>query len=334
MATSPAVAVAARETHLLPGWRTTTGTAFALVLSRPDLWLIGALSVAARGGLLLLLVPVLTLPSPVGISVILGPALIDSASPALQALLIGSVVVFTAIVIASIVLSAVADLMAFDRYVSDPETLEARGGREPRRSSAGQRLATVLSLSAIQATVLLPAAIALALLAQRAAVLLREELIHPSSSVPLLARMVIGAREQVVLVVMGILLAEVVGSLASRHLLASRYGLGHERSVASEARSLRAAALHVLAAPIVVAARAALGWLIVGALVLPVAAALLIAWDLVRELYLAPAVLDPQVAVARVVVTVVFVGLWASVTLLAGLGSALRGALWSGASLR
>jgi hypothetical protein len=146
--------------------------------------------------------------------------------------------------------------------------------------------------------------------------------------------MVIGAREQLVLVVMGILLAEVIGSLASRHLLASRYGFGHERSAATEARSLRAAAMHVLTAPILVAGRAAFGWLIVGVLVLPIAGALLVAWDLVRELYLAPAIFDPQVAVGRVVVTIAFVALWAAVTLMAGLASALRGAAWSGSSFR
>lgn len=316
------------------GWRTSVGTALAIVFSRPDLWLIGSLSIAARGGLLLMAVPVLTLPSPVGISVMLGPAIIDAGTASLQALLIGGAIGLSGLVLISLLLSAVADLMAYDRFVRDPETLEARGGREPRAMSVRRRFSTVGSLAAIQATVLVPAVLAFVMLADRAAVLLQDELIHPSSQVSLLMRMLVGAREQLVLVLIALLVAEVLGSLASRHLLASRYGLGYDRAQVTEARSRRIAVVRLLAAPLMVAARAGLGWLVAAVLVLPVAFALTVAWDEVRELYLAPPTLGPGLVVARVLVTVAFAGLWVVVTLLAGISSALRGALWSSFSLR
>ena len=89
----------------------------------------------------------------------------------------------------------------------------------------------------------------------------------------------------------------------------------------------------MLAGPLGIAARATLGWLVAAVLVVPVVAALLVAWDMIRELYLAPATLDPQVALGRIVVTLAFAALWVAVTLMAGIASAIRGALWSGASV-
>ena len=160
----------AREAEGLVAWRSTVGTAFAIVLARPELWLIGALSIAARGGLLLLALPLLSLPSPVAFSVILGPDKVQANSQALQGMIAGAVAVVAVLAFAGLVVGAVADLMAYDRFVGDPESIDARGGREPRPLGRRRRFSTVVSLVGIQLTVLVPAIVAAVVLGERLSV--------------------------------------------------------------------------------------------------------------------------------------------------------------------
>jgi hypothetical protein len=326
--------VVVRRVEGLLAWRTALGTALAIVLGRPELWLVGALSVAARGGLLLLMVPVLTLPSPTGLTIILGPEVLAASSPALATLITAAVGVAVALLLTGLALAATADLMAYERFVRDLESLEARAGREPRQLDARSRLSTVASLALIQAVVLLPAIVAAVVLGERAAVLIPRELLDPSSSAHILARIVVGAWGPIVALIVLLLAAEMVGSLASRRLLASRFRLAPARRSTSEARSLRVAVVRALTAPLLVVSRSAGAWLITGLLVLPVAGALLIAWEEVRRLYLSPITSEAAVAIERSVVTVAFAALWIVVTLMSGVASAIRGALWTAASLR
>ncbi|MBA2255113.1 MAG: hypothetical protein H0W07_08375 [Chloroflexi bacterium] len=334
MGPSPIVAVAVRGGEGRLAWRTTASTVFAIVLARPELWLIGALSMIARGGLLLLTAPLVTLPSPVGLGVLLGPEVLGGSTAALGELVVGAVAGAAALLLGGLVLAASADLMAYERFVRDPESLEVRAGREPRRLSPRCRLSTVFSLVGIQAVALVPAIVAAVVLGEWAAVLIRGELLSPSSEVPLLARLAFGAREPIVALIMALLVAEIVGSIASRHLLASRFGLARDRRPVTEARSLRMAVVQALAAPVLVASRSAGAWLIAGLLVLPVAGALVIAWGEVRRLYLAPVVLEAEVGGARLLITLAFASLWIAVMLMAGLASAIRGALATAASFR
>jgi hypothetical protein len=337
MGPSRTVAVVAHRSRAAEGllaWRATIGTAFAVVISRPELWLIGALSVTARGGLLLLTLPLLTLPSPVAFSVILGPELVAGDSPALGGLIAAAAAVLGALVVAGLVLGAVADLMAYERFVRDPESAEVRHGRAPGPMNSRRRMSTVVSLVAVQVTALVPAVVAAAWLGERLSVLIRAELMHPSSDGQLLARITSGAREPLVALIVLLLLAEIVGSLATRHLLASRFGIGDGPRDATEARSVGTAVVRVVAAPVVLAVRAAGGWLLAALLFVPVAGALLVAWDAMRALYLTPAALDADVAVARTLVTVVFAALWVVAIVMAGVASAIRAAHWTATSLR
>lgn len=337
MATSRSIGAPLAAARHDPTWRARAGVALALVFGGPDLWVIGALSVVARGGLLVLTLPILTLPSPVGVGIMLGPQVVQLGESAIPSLLAGGLLVAGVIVLLGLVCSAVADVMAYERFVTDPETLELRSGRAPRAQTARRRSATVLSLATVHGTVLVPAALAAALLLERAAFVLRDELIRPSSGVPLLARLIESTRAQLLALVVGVVIAEVVGSVASRRLLAWRYGMAASRGVPSAGTRQRGRGqmhLHLLGASVDVIARAAVGWLVTCALVAPGAAALVVVWDQVRRLYLGTGGPSPELALERVALTIVFAAAWVTVIVLAGLASAIRAALWSAGSLR
>ncbi|MDQ3937451.1 MAG: hypothetical protein M3253_02080, partial [Chloroflexota bacterium] len=53
-------------------WRSALGSALAVVAGQPSLWLLGALGFAGRGGVLLLAIPMLVLPTPIELRILVG----------------------------------------------------------------------------------------------------------------------------------------------------------------------------------------------------------------------------------------------------------------------
>src|SRR3989304_449023 len=54
------------------------GAALSVVVAEPSLWLLGSAGFLVRGGLVLLALPIVTLPSPGGITTLLGPAVVNT----------------------------------------------------------------------------------------------------------------------------------------------------------------------------------------------------------------------------------------------------------------
>lgn len=336
---------------LAPGVRTAdragfgTGLAMALsvVLGTPSLWLLGALGFAARGGLLVLALPILSLPSPAALRPILGEAITSTGiSAGLQGLVAIGIVALIVLVGAGLVASALADLAAFERFVGDAETEDLRGGRPPRAISRAERRRLVGSLLAIQVAVLVPAAVAIVAAAHATTAVAIRELQLPSSlERSLVDRVLGGASREVIAVAVLLVAGEILGSLATRRLLASTFDLdaAHSGTPRTGWRSpiafLAAAGGWPVRHPLRTLATVGATWLVTLSLLLPIVATMGVAWGAVRGVFLSSAGLgEPEFGIRAGIVTLVFAALWVAATLIAGFASALRAAIWSADALR
>jgi hypothetical protein len=300
------------------------------------MWLVGTAGFLFRGGWLILAIPIWTFPSPVGVSTLLGPELlgIGGLSAGLLATLVTILAVTGVVLAISAVGAAWADLTLFEHFVREPETLELRGGLEPRALTRRARETLLVRLLVIYAAALIPVGVATFV----AAVFLydaayQEFLLPGSLQVPLIVR--VGGRVvlPLLVVVLCILSAEIATSAVSRWVLASGFGLARVasavRSVHARPRLLGRLVEQLARIPqlLLVAAGA---WLITVALVGPGTAATLLGWSALRSVYLAPEGLERiEAAVLAGGVTLLFVLLWSAALVLAGVASALRASLWN-----
>ena len=115
--------------------------ALAVVVGDPGLWLLGLLGFAARGGLLLLALPIVTIPGPVLLSIVFRDQVSSANGLADSPLLVllGAMVV-AGVILFGVLAAAWAEVHAFERTVSDPETEVLRGGRVARPMEGGERV--------------------------------------------------------------------------------------------------------------------------------------------------------------------------------------------------
>ncbi len=307
-----------------------------VTLGRPSLWLLGALGFAARGGFLLLALPIITVPSPVVLSVIFrGRFSAMGISPELEAVL---VVLVAGLLVGGLLLAALADVAAFERLIGDPESGELRAGVEARSLEGGEGKRLVLTLAGIQALSLLPAAIVALGLYQGLTSLVISEVQAPSSlGTPLVLRVLEGARDPLLAFALLLLLADMLYALASRAVLAwhFRVGLpGRPRPSGAPAAAMQGAERLVIR-PLRTLATGALAWSVSLVVLLPIAWASSVAWDGVRGAYLSPRGLgEPTTLLLAFLASLAFAAIWVAGSILAGFASAVRAALWSADALR
>ena len=285
-------------------------------LSRPATWPLALASFLLRGGFLLVLAPIVVLPSAVGVGNVLTPLLstfvFHGLTPSI-ALLAAAVGVGVLVWVLGGGLLAAAIESELVRQIAADE--EAWGAGEPAADMqvAAHPAWRVLIVRLIAS---LPLLLALSWGAIRIVTVAYRELTVPSDvAVPLVARVVSGASDAVAIVIGAWLLSETVGGLAARRVILS----GERVPVA-----LRAAVLRLLRAPARCAA------LTVVPLV-PLALALLIAilaTSVVWEALRAAISLDAGAVVALVLVTAL-VALFVGGLALIGVASAWRGAVWT-----
>ncbi|MBA3307740.1 MAG: hypothetical protein H0T04_03530 [Chloroflexi bacterium] len=320
----------------LRGWRAGVTTAFVVTLGRPSLWLLGSLGFAARGGFLLLALPIITIPSPVVLSVIFRGRFaatgISSELELVVALLVAG------LLLGGLLLAALADVAAFERLIGDPESGELRAGVDARPLERGEGRRLVLTLAGIQALALLPAAIVSLGLYQGLTSLVISEVQAPSSlETPLVLRVLEAARDPLLAFALLLLLADTLYALASRAVLARhfRVGLpGRPRPSGAAAAAIHGAE-RLVVRPLRTLATGALAWSVSLVVLLPIVWASSVAWDGVRGAYLAPGGLsEPTTLLLVFLVSLAFAAIWVAGSILAGFASALRAALWSAEALR
>lgn len=297
------IATAAAARRPLPRPLAVIGAAFDIVAGQPQLWLLGSAAFMLRGGALLLLLPLIIVPTPVEIRLLLGGNLgSEGFSPGLVIGVLGFAVAATLVLMAMLYAVSWLEVWSFQRVAPGP-----LGSAVDERKVA----ARVFSVQAAALSALALAALPLALGAINVAY---GEIVRPTGSGPLYDRILGGVQGPLVFLGAALVVIEAVSAIASRRILARDFGL----PAAGNGRRWR---------PLV----AALGWLVTLAALVPSLWALNLIWQSVKAgLAGFQAPVFGAVAPAIVGLAVVY----AVTVVLTGFASALRGALWTVQELR
>ena len=300
-------------------WPRAMAAASAVAVSQPRLWVFALLAFLARGGLVALVIPMLVLPTFVGLSNTVGPTSVTAAGPTprLVAMLATWLGVALGAIVAGTLIAATAEV-ALHRATVAPEAGRMGSGFLFRMNAAAAPASrgTALRVAMVRLVLLLPVALALvAAVPAWVQVAYRELLLPTDLAVPLPVRVIAGAPLLAAVVVAAWLAAEVLGGLAARRIAL------HGASVAG---ALGAAVGDVARAP--ASALLTLTLAIGGTLLLLVPAIVVVAdaWDHARI-----ALVDGRDGVGVIAATLVLIAAWAGCLVVAGIAAAWRAVLWT-----
>jgi len=289
---------------------------FLVTMSRPATWPVALAGFLVRGGILLVLAPIVVVPSAIGLANVLAPAIttvVYTADVAAIALLVGgsAIALLTWLVLGGLVGAGTeAELIAI---VATDEEVVAEARRPP---ATARGIGTAARILAARLIAYLPLAIALIWGATRLVSVAYRELTNPSATgTPLVIRVVTGAPDALLAIALTWLVGGMVGSIAARRLVLGEGGVGRAvllgigrllrhplRSIAIEGVPL-AALLLVL---------------------IPSAAAAATVWEALRA-----ALATGSGAFVAIGVLLLFVGLWVGGLVLIGAICAWRAAAWT-----
>ncbi len=278
--------------------------------SDPGAWPLGILGFLARGGLVVLALPLLTLPTPVGMATLLGPEVISTGR--LEGRLLGLVAVWTVALMGIVIVAIVLAALAQDRLHARWRPADATTGH-PLRGLIGVEVLAVVPIGAVLA-------VSLSTIVGE----VRGELLLPGDlSVPIVVRLVARAALPLGALVLAVLVSEAIDGSRSRRVLVP------DRASRSSWRGLMS-----------IVGTAALGWAVTLIVLLPGLAvigatwqAARVAWSRLPTAIASPSsAASPDVALAGVA-TLAMVAVWVGVMLLCGLASLVRAHLWTSRAL-
>ena len=286
-------------------------TAALDALGSPRLWAIGLAGFLARGGILLFALPVMVLPSIVGLTTFVGPNSVTAAGLAPGFVVLIALTTFTiaAVVILGTLVGTVTERALVDAIVVGDE------GDAGRRGLVADTPG-LASLVAIRLLALVPVGLIVAVGGVRLGQVGYQELVLPSdSTAPFVIRVLLGAPEVTVALVLAWLLTELMAAVAVRLALIDR------RSIPG---AVGGALVWIARRPL--RSLAVLTATTVGSVVVvgPALVTGTIAWLGVRTVLLGAS--EPGVALGYVVL---FVASWLGALVLAGVAAAWRSAALS-----
>lgn len=279
--------------------------ATAWTMGRPDAWAPALVAFLVRGGVVALAVPILVLPSPIGIASFVGADAVTAAGPTdrLIAIVAGAVVVAVATLAAALVVGAAADRVVLRWWAAD----SLRSGP----SDVVGRIRTVARLVGIRIVALVPLAVAAAWAAPRIADAAYRELVLPTDlATPLVMRVLASAPEAIVAVVAALLVGELLGGLAAVHVVADG---------SSGPRALGRSFLDIVRRPAAVLGAFALGLGLLFVSVIPTLAIAVLGWERARD-----ALMDGSGVIAVVLPVLALVAGWLAALACAGAVGAWR----------
>ena len=264
-------------------WPASMWSAVVATLGRPDWWAMALAGFLVRGGVLLLIIPIVSLPTPAAIANLVAPT-IESLGLGGLTLERGAAAVLIAASAAAVVFVAGTAGAWFDaallRETTADEDLDL--GWSPTDGSP--RAAFLIRLAAHAPTLLV-----LSYAVVRLIYATYDELLSPGeASVPIVARVIARAPEAVVLVALAWLAGETVGGLAVRRRAAGIPAREALRASARQLVSRRGLATLALTTLAVVVIAAPFAWLVGSA------------WEHLRS-YLAADVTEVQLGAALLV---------------------------------
>ena len=340
-----ALAEVPRLEHVRPraGPAAALGRGVRLALGRPSLWPVTLVGFLARGGLILLWLPLLVLPGPVGLATLVGPDLLDAngVSARVQVLLTVAALLVAGLIWLALVASSAADAAAIEGFTpaTGPTAAgpSAEGSSPVARRGRAARAWLVVELALLQALLLVPAALAAVPAAVAVIDAVRQELLVPTRlDVPLAIRVLEGSWQPLLVVLLLAAVGESLYARVAREVVLTvrpSEGSSVRRGAVAKAAARGLARLGRRPVPHLLAD--AVGWATIGAAVLLGYGALTAAWPVVMAAYLpASSAGNAGLAVGiELLVTVGLVALLGAVLVVLAAASAVRSALLTGAAL-
>jgi hypothetical protein len=313
------------------GWRGGIGQALAIVATTPALWLLGALGFLLRGGIVVLALPMLALPSPVAVRLLIGDNLGSAGFTPSFFLLVGVLATgIVALVMASLLVAAVADLAAFERFLvarhdagADHPPARALAPTDRRRLVTGMFTIQLLAVCALLAA-------ALPLVADGITVTYAE-LVRPSQSGELYGRVLGQLGGQLLLVLIVLVPVEAAAALAARRLLRGGFGLARETTPPT---ALLVGLGRLVLRPLSTWATALLGWVIAIGVLAAVVWAIGLVWQAARAALLDTAVAGAVGVGGAVLAVIMLCAVWLGGVAVCGAVGALRAGLWTAEDVR
>jgi hypothetical protein len=252
-------------------WRAAALTSLLVTLSNPATWVVGLAGFLVRGGLVLFIVPIVILPTPVGLANVIAPTLTAFVFGGVSPSFIALVAALSAVILLWLVGGgrlAAGTEEALIAAVAADEDIAAGFGREP---GAGGRAWRILVARLIAYT---PLAAALAWGAARVVEVTYRELTAPSDAVtPVGLRVLREVPDAVALIVGTWVVGEIVGALAARLIVLDRASI--------PGALVRATGL-LVRRPLTTLATFLVPSLVTAAVAIPAALAAGVAWDGLR----------------------------------------------------
>ena len=297
------------------------GPALLVTLVTPTTWVMALAVFMIRGGIVLLALPILVLPTPVGLGNVLSPTLSSIAFgtfPIELLVVVAAMTSGTAIWllgggwIAAALEAEEARIVARDEDLTPP--LTPSGQSLPEAAAPGAPVAGQILIARLVAY--LPLAVALLLGITRLVFVAYRELTSPFDvGTPIVVRVLLASPEVVIALVGTWILGEVVGAIAARRIALDGVGVG---------AALRGAVIAVARRPLSALVRFLVPTLVLALVVGPSVLAAGAGWDAVRD-----ALSTSTEPVAIVLTTLMFVALWVVGLLLIGVVCAWRAAVWT-----
>lgn len=319
------------------GWRTGAGCAVAVAAGDPASWALALLGFLARGGWLILVLPLLSIPSPVLLSMLFRGEVGAIGRGELRVVAIGVGAVLSIVAIGGVILSAFSDVALAERFVRDPESEELRRGRAPRTLSRQERRSLAWWVASVQAIALLPIIVCAAFVVDSAVRSASAELINPSTTqLPLVGRVAPTIAGPVAALVLVVIVAEALSSLASRRLMASAWEVLPEgRLERRESLVALGAVGRLVRSPSRVAGTSLADWLLLGLTLVGVLLGSVLAWGAARDVLISGRIgSDPLALAVAAFLVAMFVAVWLAGLGLVGFVCAIRSGLWTADALR
>jgi hypothetical protein len=282
-------------------------------LAHPMSWPLALAGFLVRGGIVLFLVPIVALPSTVGLS--------DRVAPTLSAIVLGGATVQLAVLGGSILALIVALLLLLAWFAAATEAALVHDAPvwdelDPARPSAPRRRGESGRILTARLAVHVPFAIALVWGTSRVIDAAYRELSRPIDvETPLVQRVLASVPEVVLVVIVTWAIGQILGAMAARRVVL----LG-----SSTAGSIRTAIAECLRRPLQVLVLFVVPALALLAVLLPTAAATSSTWDRARI-----AIAEPVGAVEGILTICAFVGLWLGGLVLVSMVCAWRASVWT-----
>ncbi len=282
-------------------------------LAHPIAWPVALAGFLVRGGIVVFLLPIVALPSSVGLSDRIAPTLssvVLGGATAQLAVLFGAICALTVSLVLLLAWFAAATEAALIRDAPAWDELDPARPIAPRRRGESGRILTARLVAH------LPFAVALVWGGARVVEAAYRELSRPIDVITPIALRVLGSVPEVIAVALATwVVGQVVGALAARRVVL----VG-----TSVAGSLRAALAECVRRPLQVLTLFIVPALALLAVLLPTAAATSSTWDRVRI-----AIAESAGAIEGVATLSVFVGLWLGGLVLVSMVCAWRAAAWT-----